>query len=104
MKKFGMLQWVSIEKDLLFLNQLIFTLYDKNHTYVHGDERMTYYSNSKEFSNLYGFQLGIGGSYGNNLKNIKFPEIVHHYACIVNDGVHGGSGGSIYRRWVTGRE
>ena len=62
---------------------------------------MPYYLNLEKWFNLYACQLGLGG---NTFNNIKLPDIVHHDSCVVKDGVHGVSGGAIYRPWTTGSD
>ena len=63
---------------------------------------MPYYSNLEKWPNLYACQIFLGGSCGNNLKNIKLLRVVLNYACVVKYGVNGGSGVTIYRLWMTG--
>ena len=91
-----------IEKDfLIFLPVDISSLLYKQKYGIHEDERMPYYSNLKKWYNLYAFQICLGGSYVHTLNNIKFPDIVHQYFCVVNNGVYCGSGGAIYRQYMT---
>ena len=65
---------------------------------------MSYYNKLEEWSNLYACQIGLGGSYGHDYKNIKIAKIVRHDGCVVRDGVRGGSSGAIYRRWQIGAD
>ena len=58
----------------------------------------------KQFSNLYAAQIGLGGSYGHEFKSISIPELVHFDGTLIRDGVRGGSGGALYRRWQVGSD
>ena len=91
-------------KRRLFFYQLIFPICDTKNSGVHVYERMPYYSNLGGWSNIYTCQPGLGGSYGYNFKNMKLTDIVNHDAYVVTGGVHGGSGGAIYRWWMTGSD
>ena len=71
---------------------------------INGDDRMAYYSKLEEWSNLYACQIGLGGSYRHEFKNVTLKEILHHDGSIVRDGVKGGSSGVIYRRWQVGAD
>ena len=51
---------------------------------------------------MYPCRLGLGGSYGNNFKNIKLQEILQYGECVVKDVAHIVSGGDIYRLWING--
>lgn len=54
------------------------------------------------FSNVYAIDLEINGWYGHEFKNVKLDELVHYDGVVVRDGVRGGSGGALYRRWMEG--
>ena len=60
---------------------------------------MPYDSEAEKWSNLYAYQIGLGGSYGHVLKTAK---IFCHDRYIVRDGVWGGTSGEIYCRCKMG--
>ena len=85
--------------DFLFFYQLILPICDTEKSGVKKDGRLSYYSKVEERSNLYAYQIGLGGSYGHEFKSVSIKEIFKHDGCIVSDGVRGGSSGAIYRHW-----
>ena len=92
------------ERDYLFYYQLLLPIGDTTKSKIENDPRMSYYSKVENWSNMYSFQIGLGGTYGHKFKNIKVEELVHHDGCVVRDGVRGGSSGAIYRRWLMGSD
>ena len=48
---------------------------------------------------MYAYGIGLGGSYGHEFDTITVPELVHFDGILIKDGVKGGSGGALYRRW-----
>ena len=66
------------------------------------DKRLPYYYEVDKWSNLYTYQISLGGSYGHGFKPVKLPEMFCHVGCIVRDGVRGGTSGAIYRPWKMG--
>ena len=68
------------------------------------EQKMSYYHKLEEWSNLYAYQIGLGGSYSYDFKYIKIFEIVRHNGCIVCDSVKGRSPGTIYKRWQIGAD
>jgi len=104
LKKLGMAQHILNKKDFLFFLQLVLPLGDPEKSGVEEDERLPYYSKVEQWSNLYAYQIGLGGSYGHEFKSVSLKEILHHDGCIVRDGVRGGSSGAIYRRWQMGAD
>eukprot|EP00957_Ditylum_brightwellii_P051195 3881329-Ditylum_brightwellii.AAC.1 len=55
-------------------------------------------------SAIYGYQIGLGGSYGHAFKPAKIKEYVNWDDCIIRDGVRGGCNGAIYRQWQQGTD
>jgi hypothetical protein len=53
---------------------------------------------------MYALQMGLSGAYGHEFKPIRLDEVVHFDGVIVQDGVHGGSDGALYRRWLDGAD
>lgn len=104
LENLGMNGNIMRNNDFLFFYQLLFPFCDTSKSGVSNDPRLSYYSKVEEYSNLYASQLGLGGSYGHDFKSVKIPEIVRHDGCVVRDGVRGGSGGAIYRRWQIGSD
>ena len=104
LKKLGMGRHVLNKKDFLFFLQLVLPLGDPEKSGVEDDDRLPYYSKVEQWSNLYAYQIGLGGSYGHEFKSVSLKEILHHDGCIVQDGVRGGSSGAIYRHWQIGAD
>ena len=92
------------ERDYLFYYQLLLPIGDTTKSKIDNDPRMSYYSKVENWSNMYSFQIGLGGTYGHKFKNIKVEELVYHDGCIVRNGVRGGSSGAIYQRWLIGSD
>ena len=84
--------------DFLFFYQLILPICNTQRSGIRNDGRLSYYSKVEEWSNLYACQIGLGGSYGHEFKNVTLKEILQHDGCIIRDGLRGGSSGAIYRR------
>ena len=59
-------------------------------------KRLPYYFQVDKWSNIYAYQIGLGGSYGHGFKPVKLPEIIFRDGCIVRYGVHSGTSGAIY--------
>ena len=104
LKKLGLTSSIMKTNDFLFFFQLILPICDVEYSGVSDDGRLPYYSKLEEWSNLYAYQIGLGGSYGHEFKNLTLKEILQHDGCIVRDGVRGGSSGAIYRRWQIGAD
>ncbi len=68
------------------------------------DSRLPYYSRVEEWSNLYAYRIGLGGSYGHKFKSMSIKEIVKHDGCVVRDRVRGGSSSAIYCHWQVGAD
>ena len=77
--------------------QLLLPLYDTSLSVIWEDKRIPYYYEVEKWSNLYAYQIFIGGSYGHGFKPVKLPGIFCHYGCIVRYGVQGGTSGPVYR-------
>ena len=98
-------QHILNKKDFLFFLQLVLPLGDPEKSGVEEDDRLPFYSKVKQWSNLYAYQIGLGGSYGDEFsKSVSLKEILHHDGYIVRDGVRGGSSGAIYRHWQIGTD
>ena len=70
-----MTQQIIRERDLLFFNQLMFPLCDTPLSGIQEDKWIQYYSEVEKWSNLYAYQIGIGGSYGHGFKPVKIPDL-----------------------------
>ena len=97
LKKLGLNSQVMKTNDFLFFYQLILPICDTEKSGVKKDGRLSYYSKVEEWSNLYAYQIGLGGSYGHEFKSVSIKEILKHDGCIVRGRVRGGSSGTIYR-------
>ena len=96
-----MAQQVIRKRDLYFF-QIIMLLCDTSLSGIQEDKRFPYYYEVQKWSNLYAYQIGLGGSYGHGFKPVKLPDIVCYYGLIVRDGVQGVTIGAIYRRCQIG--
>ena len=92
------------EKKFIFILQLILPMCSTKMSGIKNDHEMPYYHKLEEWSNLYVYQIGLGGSYRHDFKNIKIAKIVRHDGCTVHDGVRGRSLCAIYRRWQKGAD
>ena len=99
LKKLGLTSARLQNRDALFFYQLLLPICDPKRSGIDGDPREGFYSEAERFSNVYAATLGLGGSYGHNFRSIMLPELVRFDGVVVRDGVRGGSGGAIYRRW-----
>ena len=91
---------VTETENFLFFYQLILPICDTKKSGIDDDPRMSYYSAVERWSYFYAVNLGLGGTYGHSFRNVTAKELLRHDACVVRDGVRGGSGGAIYRRWM----
>ena len=74
LNKLWMTQEIIRERDLLLFNQLMFPLCDTPLSRIQEDKRIQYYSKIEKCSNLYAYQIGLGGSYGHGFKPVKIPD------------------------------
>ena len=102
LRELGMNAKVMETDNFLFFYQLILPICDTKKSGIDDDPRMSYYSAVERWSNFYAVHLGLGGTYGHSFRNVTAKELLRHDACVVRDGVRGGSGGAIYRRWMHG--
>ena len=63
---------------------------------------MPYYGAVERWTNSYAIHLGLGGTYGHSFRNVTAKEFLRHDACVVRDGICGGSSVAIYRRMMHG--
>ena len=99
-----MTQHIIRERDLLFFYQLLLPLCDTPLSGIWENKRPLYYYEVDKWSNIYAYQIGIGGSYVHGFKHMKLPGIVCHDGCIVRGSVQGGTSGTIYFFWYIGSE
>jgi hypothetical protein len=84
--------------DALFFYQLLLPICDisKNDN----DPRMSFYSDVSRFSNGYAAgELGLASGYGHKFWPVIPQELLQWDGVIVQDGVRGGSGGALFRRF-----
>ena len=87
-----------------FFYQLLLPICDPKHSGIPEDARKPFFSKVKEFKNLYVYSIILGGSYGHKFKPIELHELVDFDGVVAKDGVHGGSIGEMYWRWVDGSD
>eukprot|EP00957_Ditylum_brightwellii_P107465 8199878-Ditylum_brightwellii.AAC.1 len=66
---------------------------DTSKSGIRNDPQKPYYSKLEEWSALYGYQIGLDGSYGHVFKPDKIKEHVNWDGIVIRDGVRGGSNG-----------
>ena len=69
---------------------------------IREDKWPLYYYEVDKWSNIYAYQIGLGGSYRLGFKYVKITGTVCHYGWIVRGGVLGGTSSAIYCRWKMG--
>ena len=84
-----------------FFNQSLLPICDIEKSDVEDDPRILYYSEIEGLSNLYTYQIGLGGSYCHSYCNVTAKEMWRHNGVVVRDGVRGGSDGALYRRQMS---
>ena len=104
LKKLGIKRKILETNDFLFFYQLILPICNTEKLGFRGDEQLSYYAQVKEWSNLCAYQIGLGGSYVYEFKNVPVKEIFHHDKYVVRDNVRGGNSGDIYRHWQIGAD
>ena len=57
------------------------------------------YSGIDNWSNIYTYQLCLGGAYTNIFYHISICELVQWDGGLIRDGVRGGSNGAMYMSW-----
>ena len=61
-------------KGLLIFYQLLLPLYNKYLSEIWEYKCIPYYSEVEKLSDIYIYQIGLGGSYGHGSKYVKIPE------------------------------
>ena len=82
-----MKQKILKAKDFLFFYQLVVHIYNIEKSGMRGDKRLHYCLKVEEWSNLYVYQIGLGGSYGYEFQNVSVKETLNYDGCIVKYGV-----------------
>eukprot|EP00957_Ditylum_brightwellii_P103300 7872623-Ditylum_brightwellii.AAC.1 len=75
---------------------------DTSNSGIRNDPQKPYYSKVEEWSDPYGYLIGLGGFYGHVFKPAKIKEHVNWDSIVIRDGIRGGSNGTIYRQWLSG--
>ena len=99
LKHMGLTKRRLLNHDALFFWQLLFPMCDPSKSGIPNDPRLPFYSNVEKWSQKYTATMGIGGSYGHSCKPLMVADLVHFDMAVIRDGVLGGMGGAIYRRW-----
>ena len=85
---------IQVGDNFLF-HQLLLTRCDVAMSGIRGDTSNAYYYKVDKFSNIYGMQLGLGGSYGYKFVNIYMDDLIQWYGLVQHDGVCVGGGGHL---------
>jgi hypothetical protein len=104
LERMGMTPERMQQHDALFFYQLLLPICDPKRSDIVDDPRKPFYCQVEQFSNLYGYSIGLGGSYGHKFRVIELHELVRFDGVVVKDGVRGGSDGALYRRWIDGSD
>lgn len=98
--KMGLSKKRLLMHDPLFFYQLLLPICRIDKSDIQDDPRKPYYSDVAIFTQKYAFELGLGGSYGHEFKQVLVPEMLQFDGILMRDGVLGGSvDGGIHRRW-----
>ena len=81
-------------EDFLLIYQLLLPICNIDRSGIENDGRLSYYSKLEEWSNIYAYQIELGGINGHEFKNMKVNELIRHNGCTVCNGVRGGSSGA----------
>jgi hypothetical protein len=91
--------------DSLFFHQLLLPIIDPVASGIKDDPRKPFYSKVSLFSNLYAIgELGLGNGVGHKFTTTDGPELLRFDGVVQRDGVLGGSGGAIFRRFDTRKD
>ena len=63
---------------------------------IPNEPRLPYYSEVEKFSNFYMLEIGLGGSYGHQFKNVTIEDLVRWDGVVYCDGVKGGTSGALH--------
>lgn len=77
-------------KDALHFYQLIFPLCNPNASGITSDPRLPFYSEIEKISNVYTYDIGLGGSYGHSFKTVSIEELFRWDGIVYRDGMRGG--------------
>jgi hypothetical protein len=99
LKSLGLNKERITEADALFFYQLILPICDPSKSNVDRDPRMSYYIECEKFTNMGKAESGYGGSYGHSWRPTTASELVHFDGILIMNGVLGGNGGDLFRRW-----
>ena len=80
----------------LLFNQLLLLMCEVGRSEIRGDPRKSYYCEVEKFSNIYGIQLVIGGTYGHKFVNRFLDKLVWWDGVVQNDVVWGISAEDLY--------
>jgi hypothetical protein len=84
--------------DAFFFWQLLFPICDLAKSGIKDNPRLLFCSKVEKWSQKYAASMGIGRPYGQGCKPGMAEELLHFDMAVVQDGVFGGMGGTIYRR------
>ena len=79
LKKLWMTQCVIIERGFLIFYQIMLPLCDKFFSEIQEGKWVSNYSEVDKWSNIYAYQIGLGGSYRLGFKYVKLTGTVCHY-------------------------
>lgn len=85
--------------DALFFFQLLWPICEPSRSGVEGDTRIPFFTLVEQYTNIYKFTTGQGGTYGHKWNNVVAEELLHFFGILVRDGVLGGSHGALDQRW-----
>jgi hypothetical protein len=85
--------------DALFFFQLLWPICEPSRSGVEGDTRIPFFTLVEQYTNIYNFMTGQGGTYGHKWNNVVAAELLHFFGILVRDGVLGGSHGALDQRW-----
>jgi hypothetical protein len=99
LKKMGLTRTRLENHDALFFWQLLFPICDHKKSGIPEDPRTPFYSKVEIWTTKYAVTQGLLGTYGHDFKPVVATELLHFDMAMIRDGVLGGQGGAIYRRW-----
>ena len=86
----------------LLFNYILLPMCDLERSRIRDDPSKAYHFKFDKFSNIYGTQLVICGTYGHNLVKIFLDDFVWWYGVAQHDGVQGVLYGYLYHMWENG--
>ena len=98
LKKHG-LTATRMKNDPMFFYQLLLPICNPTESGITDDHRMSYYSNTTGFTNMYAYWKGAGNGYSHDFQPVSIPEMVQWTGVPVQNGALDGNQSTLQHQW-----